>query len=202
MHIDSLAFFIMLISAALSPFLLIYQLTRLAHSQFRNELWLIRDGLVDDLRTGRIQRSPAAERLLKLVKTHISVAGRHTLTDALIALAIFKPANSTPIADQILGDVPPRDRPILAEYLRRLQDASLRHISRASAASWLMAVSFKALRRAARTSGKRERAEKHSMQTIREDLDHVEVQLMPRLMPSRSARKSRRNRSEMPTLVG
>src|SRR5262245_20571140 len=104
MTATSALFFVMLIAVALSPFLVVYQLTRFAHTVYHDRLWTLRDRLVDDLRRGYIQRSKPAERLLALVEMQIESAGSHRLIDTLIAVKIFKPSGKTSIYNDILND--------------------------------------------------------------------------------------------------
>lgn len=121
------------LATAVLPFVLIFLDSRLAHSRYRNELWLLRDRLVDDVLEGRIQRTAGTDLALRLVETHIRVAGRHTLTDLLLAMATFRNRPPTPVAREILeAGVRSSDIPRLTNYLNQLWDASAKHLLRAS----------------------------------------------------------------------
>jgi hypothetical protein len=181
----------MLIAIALAPFVFVYQITRLAHSTFRNVLWTIRDGLVDDLRRGVVERSEGAERLLHLVQTHIDVAGRHTFADSTLGYLIYRPNDAASISDVILGDsVPPADRTRLNGYLRDLTKAATRHLKWASPTGW---VGIPLLRLYFKAQGEwRKRQDKSRIikeADLRREVERVELQVMPQLMPSRAARK-------------
>lgn len=189
---SSALLFVMLLAVALSPFVLAYQVTRLAHSRYRNALWIIRDHLVDDLRTGRVQTSPGSERLLDLVETHINIAGRHTLADSLLAVAIYKSPDTPSIYDEVLGtEVPLADRTRLTGYLQSLRDASVKHLSWASVSGWTVFPIFRLLVLVVRARLRRQPERIHA-QLIKEpvrQVERVEVQLMPKLMPSRNAKR-------------
>jgi len=195
MVINSFPFFLMFVAVCLAPFVLIFQITRLAHSIFRNELWSIRDELTDDLRRGVIQRSEGAERLLATVQTHIDVAGRHALVDTVLAYLIYKSEPTVPIWDAIIGlSVPPGDRTKLNDYLQRLLGAIVRHLTWGSPTGWLAIPSLRLMWRLRRTVRRRKAAKglviaskEHS---LRREAERVELEVMPKLMPSRAARRS------------
>lgn len=190
MTLGAAVLFLMLLAAALSPIFLVYQVTQLAHSVFRNKLWLIRDRLVDDIRLGRIERSSGAEALLELVQMHIDVAGRHTLVDSLIGLALYRSNDAKSLPEEILGrDLSDADMARLNGYLCELRDASLAHLSWASPTGWVVVPLVRVIGRMARVKTERQsesggRAAKES--TLQRKAERVELQVMPKLVPRRA----------------
>lgn len=196
MSLNSATLFVMLIAVALSPFFLIFQITRLAHSAFRNKLWVIRDSLVDDLRLGRVQRSQGAERLLDLVQMHIDIAGRHTFSDTLLGLAIYRSPGSVNVHNDVLGDsAPAGDRQRLTGYLNELRRASLTHLTWASPSGWIALPLLRfvgharnvRLRRRVELS-QRQIRENLRAKALRDEAERVELQVMPKLIPRNSGR--------------
>ncbi|KAB1907584.1 hypothetical protein F8279_10250 [Micromonospora sp. AMSO1212t] len=148
MSAGSAPFFFMLLFVALSPFLITFQLTHLAHSSYRNKLWLLRDRLNDDLRRGRISRSAAARTIQALLEDQIEVAGRHTLKDTILAISIYEVDGGTSVFEEILRkDTPSGDKEKLSMYLRELRQATIQHLTWGSVAGWIVIPLFKAVSR-------------------------------------------------------
>lgn len=144
MSAGSAPFFFMLTFIALSPFLIIFQLTHLAHSSYRNKLWLLRDRLNDDLRRGSISRSGAALTVQELLEDQIEVAGRHTLKDTILAISIYQVDGETSVFEEILQkDTPSGDKEKLSMYLRELRQATIQHLTCGSVAGWIVIPLFK-----------------------------------------------------------
>jgi hypothetical protein len=189
MSLSSLILLIMVGAIVVAPFLLAFQITRLAHSQFRNELWLIRDGLVDDIRRRELGNSQAARSLLELVEAHIRIAGKHTLEDCLLAAAIFKPANFEPLENQILGpEVPTLDRTRLIEYLNRLRTATLRHLNWSSVAGWVLVPVFRFTSVGVAVGRPRVVARAMSARILRKRVERAELQVIPKVVTSGRSR--------------
>lgn len=148
MNAVSVLFLLMLLGAALLPFALAFQLTSLAHSIYRNRLWLLRDRITDDLRRGVVSESPSARYIKELVDRQIQVAGRHTLADSLLATNVFDVAGDTSIFDEIVKDgTPGVDRAILDGYLQDFQRATVNHLKWGSVFGWVAFVLFSAVNR-------------------------------------------------------
>ncbi|MBQ1025469.1 hypothetical protein [Micromonospora sp. C95] len=141
MHVTSALLLIMLLGIALTPFFVIYQLTSLAHSSYRNRLWILRDKITDDLRRGKIARSHAAQSVQNMIEEQIQVAGRHTIADSLLAIAIFKVDGDTSVFEDILGaGETPEDQQILVSYLRDYRVATAKHLMWGSTLGWLLSL--------------------------------------------------------------
>ncbi|MFB9238928.1 hypothetical protein ACFFWC_25945 [Plantactinospora siamensis] len=143
---------LMLVAIALSPFLLTLQLTLIAHSLYRNRLWLLRDKVTDDLRKGVVRSTPTAERVRSLIERQIQVAGRHTLADSLLAVSIFSVDGGTSVFEEIIQSAPSdgtpaRDREILIGYLREFRSATIRHLRWGSVFGWFAFPFFRAVSR-------------------------------------------------------
>ncbi|WP_433828889.1 hypothetical protein ACQP2E_06155 [Actinoplanes sp. CA-015351] len=130
---------LMLLAVAFFPFVLAVQLKNLAHSIYRNRLWILRDRITDDLRLGKIEDNPSARHVKELVDRQIHIAGRHTLLDSLLAIQIFDVTGDTSVFEEILpAGTPDVDRPVLTEYLDALQTATTSHLKWGSVFGWLV----------------------------------------------------------------
>ncbi|MDG4833593.1 hypothetical protein O7627_30430 [Solwaraspora sp. WMMD1047] len=150
MNLDPIILFGMVTFIAFAPLILAMQLTRLAHSSYRNRLWLVRDRLADDIRTGGVSRSTAAETIYHLLEKQIQVAGRHTLKDTILAIAIFEVDGETSIFREIYAEIPPADVEKLALYLQEIRAATVSHLRWGSVLGWFAVPGFKMLKRVLR----------------------------------------------------
>ncbi|MFC7532129.1 hypothetical protein [Actinoplanes sp. GCM10030250] len=134
---------VMLLAVALLPFAIAFQLTSLAHSVYRNRLWLLRDRITDDLRRGNVGRSDSAGQIKEIVDRQIHIVGRHTLADSLIAINVFEVAGDTSVFDDILQDgTPDDDRATLIGYLEDFQHATSSHLKWGSVFGWFISGVF------------------------------------------------------------
>ncbi|MGW3784707.1 hypothetical protein ACWD5Z_08970 [Micromonospora chokoriensis] len=148
MSAGSSPFFFMLLFLAFSPFLIVFQVTHLAHSAYRNKLWQLRDRLIDELRRGSISKSAAARTMQMLLEQQIEVAGRHTLKDTILAISIYKVDGETSVFEEILRKgTPPNDRERLSMYLRELREATIQHLTWGSVVGWFVIPLFKVVNR-------------------------------------------------------
>jgi hypothetical protein len=184
MTVNTTSYFLVLVALALMPIVTIIQLTHLAHTCYRDRLWRLRDDLVDDLLLGRIEPSQGALRLLRVVETHIRIAGRHSLADLLFALFLLRPKEIPSISDEILGgDIRPTDRATLASYFQRLNQANIWHLYAGSVLGWFVFIGLHALR-IVPYLGKRRNAGVRPKLT--QQAERLELR-MPELAPSRRA---------------
>lgn len=136
-------FLAMLLVVALLPFVIVFQLTSLAHSVYRNRLWLLRDRIADDLRRGSISRSTTAKEIKSLVDDQIQVAGRHTLADSFLAIKIYDVEGRTSVFEEILKEgTPMADREVLISYLTDFRSATLNHLMWGSVFGWIFTAVF------------------------------------------------------------
>jgi hypothetical protein len=177
-------YLLMLAAFALMPVVIILQLTRFAHTCYRDRLWRLRDNLVDDLLRGRIERSRGALRLLRLVESNIRVAGRPSLTDVILGLLVLRPQDLPSVSDKILdGSLQPRDREKLAAYFNQLIKANTRHIYAGSLLGWVV-FACRPLARVLGRVGKKPRSGVRG--NLAQQAERVELR-MPELVPSRRA---------------
>ncbi|MEU8242143.1 hypothetical protein AB0C07_28150 [Actinoplanes missouriensis] len=133
----SVVLLLMSLTVAMLPFVLVKQLTNLAHSIYRNRLWVLRDRITDELRRGEIGDSTSARHVKALVDRQIHIAGRHTLLDSLMASYVFDVAGDTSVFDEILPEgTPAADRSALTKHLRHLQSATASHLKWGSVFGW------------------------------------------------------------------
>ncbi|MEU4563697.1 hypothetical protein AB0F72_35425 [Actinoplanes sp. NPDC023936] len=135
----SVVLLLMSLTVAVLPFVLVKQLTNLAHSIYRNRLWMLRDRITDQLRRGEIGDSTSARHVKALVDRQIHKAGRHTLLDSLMASYVFDVAGDTSVFDEILPEgTPIADRSALTKHLRHLQSATASHLKWGSVFGWFV----------------------------------------------------------------
>lgn len=133
----------MLVVTAASPVLLVYQVTRMAHSRYRNKLWEIRDDLYDDLRLGRIQRSDGAEIFFNVFERQIRSAGKVSFSDVVLAVKVIGPQQDGMLIDQVLSQVDlPEDRKAIEGYFLALETATRRYLAWGSPSGWVGSAYF------------------------------------------------------------
>lgn len=202
----SILLFLMLITTATLPFVVAYQLTSLAHSNYRNRLWLLRDRIADDLRTGRISDSATAGQIRCIVERQIRVAGRHTLADSLLAISVFEVPGKVSVFDEILQEGTPKaDRDTLMGYLADFRHATARHLMWGSVVGWFATGTIgsaialvdawrKVRKRIQRAGGPQSRRKVvttpmgQAAQELRKKVERAEVEIMPTAAPSRRSR--------------
>lgn len=200
----------MTVATALLPLGIVWVLIRYLHSRSRNELWTLRDSLVDDLLAGRIASSRGAHRLLHLVETHIRVAGRHTLGDLLLALAVLRDEENPLPSDELFRDgATATDRQVLDRYLERLWSINFRYLVSSSPIGWaLYAVGW--VRSRMVRLRKRKAAMGRPAESIWRELDQqptfrhardLELGKMSNLIPSRAYRRERNPGPILPHLL-
>lgn len=215
MSIVSMSFFVMLLAVSLLPFLLVYQITSLAHSAYRNSLWLLRDRITDDLRREKIARSRSAEAIHRLIENQIQLAGRHTLADSLLAISVFEVEGGTSIFDEMVDyGVSDADRKILLGYLKDFQRATVKHLMWGSvfgwavlgllrSLTWVVSLARRSYTRLCRTQIRRRRrlrddaaAQRPSDDALIQEwlhkVERAEVEIMPEATPSRRAKMAGR----------
>ncbi|MEU8818003.1 hypothetical protein [Actinoplanes sp. NPDC048796] len=133
MTLTTALLFAVFVMTATMPTVLMILWMHVVHSRHRNELWRIRDSLVDDVLENRISRTPGIDLALKTVETHIRVAGRHSLSDLILAMAVYRGQPVTPIQEEIRrAGVREADAPRLQQYLNSLWATSSANLFRSS----------------------------------------------------------------------
>jgi len=195
--IPSFVFFLIYVATALTCIGVLLQLTRLAHSSFRNQLWILRDHITDDLRRGKLRPSPSALRLRELVEIQIRDAGRHTILDSIVATMIFMTPGKTSIYDDILAeDVPAQDYAAVKDYLSRLRDANINYLNWGSLSGWLLFPLFRLASRLGRWYVKRQAQvglQPARTTELKRKVERAELEVMPEVMPSRGSRSHERS---------
>lgn len=175
--------FLILIAASFLPFGLIFQYTNWQHSRFRNQLWHIRDSLVDELLAGNIEFSRGATVLLHVIETHIRNTRRHTLADVLIAVYLLRNVELPSITDQMLDDgVRPSDRKVLLRYFNEFREANSSYLKRCSLSGWLVAFRLW-LKNSRPLNRKAGQAATPALRQQVERVERVELRAIPELAP-------------------
>lgn len=184
---SALIFTLLLLTGGL-PIILTIQLASLTHSRFRNELWQLRDALVDDVLSGRLKRSNGARKLLIVIEAYMRLTRRHTLMDLILATAVLRKQELPSLPEEILrDDAEPADRALLTSYLDRFRTMFMTYLTKGSPSSRLTSVALGVLDAVSRR-GRRHRRE--GAPSFRDQAVRVEVIVMSELFPSR--RRTRR----------
>jgi hypothetical protein len=184
MTAPSIVLLLMLVALALLPIGLVLQVSNWLHSRFRTRLWNLRDSLVDDLLTGRIQFSSGAIKLLDLIETHIRNAKRHSFSDVMLAVAILRGISLPSITDDMLDeDVPLSDRDALLRYFNDFRSANMGHLLSSSPSGWTAAA---LLGLSEEIAGRRPQVALVDPE-LRKQVVRVELRAMPELTPAEEA---------------
>lgn len=132
----------LLVMAAAAPVLIwwvvFFQVPAIMHSLYRNELWAVRDALVDDILSGKIERTEISVDLVQGIEMLIATSKRQTLVEfatmywALRDVHLHSPRNPLDPDTYLGSEVQVRDRTALLGYSKHVQDAVFRHLERGS----------------------------------------------------------------------
>jgi|GEM_PF-6926592 len=108
---------------------------RASRAVYRQNVWEIRDALVDDVISGRLSASPAADRLLRTLHVGISGLANETAFSGLVTLVL---ARDVTVSEQdfsswlAISEAPPADQARLQRLADRYVRVSLRHLATGS----------------------------------------------------------------------
>lgn len=119
-------------------YVLLVEVPSVQHSQFRHQLWALRDEIVDDLLAKRARRTRSVETLLSLIEWSIGNAERHTMLAGWIAVKNAGELIPAGLVDHVIlsGDAGP-EREALAEHLNRYRKISRRHLMSGAPSGWI-----------------------------------------------------------------
>ncbi|MEU6024358.1 hypothetical protein [Micromonospora sp. NPDC047134] len=185
---NTVVMFVLLVVAALLPHGLVLQYANWQHSKFRNRLWNLRDGLADELLTGRIEFSPSAAILLDVMETHIRNTRRHTFVDVWIAYHLLRDIKIASISDQLRDDsLRAEDRAILMRYFEEFREVTFSYLKRNSPSGWLVSLRLKLSQPAEHRQAVPRRP---ISPELKQQVEQVELRGIPKLTPpSRTVRR-------------
>lgn len=126
-------------------YVFLVQVPSVQHSQFRHQLWALRDEMVDDLLARRLPRTGAVAMLLDLIEWSIGHAERHTMLAGWVAVKNAGHLIPAGLVENVIlsGEGGP-ERAALAEYLNRYRRISRRHLMSGAPSGWVY-VAFETL---------------------------------------------------------
>ena len=138
--------FVLLGSAAaiVAPVLVLFQIPKWRHSVFRDELWSIRDDLVDALLVNKLDLNPVVDGLLLRVNLAIRYSSEHTLRSLVMGVLYMSRTRTEPsesIWKELDASTMPDDQKLIVTgLLQRFEDAMVQHLIWGSPSGWLGAI--------------------------------------------------------------